>query len=99
MTPLAPPEPDCRCDRPDLRIFGAAKGGTPLMQAAQTMGINVQLKALVWQETRRGKLLSTTTIPQYLTRRHGLRRRGQVRRGCPMTAALEAIAAKATAAP
>ena len=34
----------------DLLIFGAAKGGTPLMQAAQTIGIDLPLKALVWQD-------------------------------------------------
>jgi uncharacterized protein (DUF302 family) len=31
-------------------IFGNAKGGTPLMQAAQTIGIDLPLKALVWQD-------------------------------------------------
>jgi hypothetical protein len=36
----------------DLLIFGAAKGGTPLMQAAQTIGIDLPLKALVWQDVR-----------------------------------------------
>jgi len=30
----------------DLLIFGAAKGGTPLMQAVQTIGIDLPLKAL-----------------------------------------------------
>lgn len=34
----------------DLLIFGAAKGGMPLMQAAQTIGIDLPLKALVWQD-------------------------------------------------
>ena len=34
----------------DLLIFGNAKGGTPLMQAIQTMGIDLPLKALVWQD-------------------------------------------------
>lgn len=34
----------------DLLIFGAAKGGTPLMQSEQTMGIDLPLKALVWQD-------------------------------------------------
>jgi uncharacterized protein (DUF302 family) len=31
-------------------IFGNAKGGTPLMQARQTLGIDLPLKALVWQD-------------------------------------------------
>jgi uncharacterized protein (DUF302 family) len=34
----------------DLLIFGSPKGGTPLMQAAQTAGIDLPLKALVWQD-------------------------------------------------
>ena len=32
----------------DLLIFGNAKGGTPLMQAIQTVGIDLPLKVLVW---------------------------------------------------
>src|ERR1700689_4540558 len=31
-------------------IFGNAKGGTPLMQSVQTIGIDLPLKALVWQD-------------------------------------------------
>ena len=34
----------------ELLIFGNAKGGTPLMQSAQTIGIDLPLKALVWQD-------------------------------------------------
>jgi uncharacterized protein (DUF302 family) len=33
-----------------LLMFGAAKGGTPLMQADQILGIDLPLKALVWQD-------------------------------------------------
>src|SRR5215469_18574583 len=39
--PLAPTE---------LIIFGNARGGTPLMQSAQTVGIDLPLKALVWED-------------------------------------------------
>src|ERR1700687_5430570 len=35
----------------DLLIFGNAKGGTPLMQIAQTVGIDLPLKALVWEDS------------------------------------------------
>ena len=31
-------------------IFGNAKGGTPLMQSVQAIGIDLPLKALVWQD-------------------------------------------------
>jgi hypothetical protein len=34
----------------DLLIFGGPKGGTPLMQSAQTIGIDLRLKALVWED-------------------------------------------------
>jgi uncharacterized protein (DUF302 family) len=39
-----------RSDRPELMIFGNPKGGTPLMQSVQTVGIDLPLKALVWQD-------------------------------------------------
>jgi uncharacterized protein (DUF302 family) len=34
----------------ELIIFGNARGGTPLMQSSQTVGIDLPLKALVWQD-------------------------------------------------
>jgi uncharacterized protein (DUF302 family) len=34
----------------ELLVFGNAKGGTPLMQSNQTIGIELPLKALVWQD-------------------------------------------------
>src|SRR6202023_1310250 len=34
----------------NLIIFGNARGGTPLMQASQTAGIDLPLKVLVWQD-------------------------------------------------
>ena len=37
----------------ELLIFGNAKGGTPLMQEQQTIGIDLPLKALAWQELGR----------------------------------------------
>ena len=33
----------------ELLIFGNAKGGTPLMQSVQTIGIDLPLKILIWQ--------------------------------------------------
>jgi len=81
----------------DLLIFGAAKGGTPLMQAAQTIGIDLPLKALVWQDEA-GKTFLSYNDPAYLTHRHGLADQAKSVVNA-MTGALEAIAAKATAAP
>ena len=34
----------------EVLIFGNAKGGTPLMQAQQTIGIDLPLKAWCWQD-------------------------------------------------
>jgi uncharacterized protein (DUF302 family) len=34
----------------EVLIFGNPRAGTPLMQAAQTVGIDLPLKALVWQD-------------------------------------------------
>ena len=78
----------------DLLIFGAAKGGTPLMQAMQTIGIDLPLKALVWQDEA-GATFVSYNDPAYLTHRHGL---GESARPVveAMSGALKAIAAKAT---
>ena len=55
----------------DLLIFGAAKTGTPLMQADQTVGIDLPLKALVWQDQAGATFLSYND-PAYIARRHAL---------------------------
>ena len=36
----------------EVLIFGNAKAGTPLIQSVQTIGIDLPLKALVWQDVR-----------------------------------------------
>ena len=35
----------------ELLIFGNARAGTPLMQSHQTIGIDLPLKVLVWQDS------------------------------------------------
>jgi uncharacterized protein (DUF302 family) len=52
-------------------IFGNARGGTPLMQASQLIGIDLPLKVLVWQDTS-GKTWMSYYDPAVLVRRHGL---------------------------
>ncbi len=54
-----------------LLIFGNPKAGTPLMQAAPTMGIDLPLKVLVWQDDQ-GQVHVTWNSSDYLTQRHGL---------------------------
>jgi uncharacterized protein (DUF302 family) len=55
----------------ELLIFGNPRAGTPLMLAKQTMGIDLPLKVLVWQDAT-GKTWLTHNEPSWLARRHGL---------------------------
>ena len=55
----------------ELVIFGNAKGGTPLMQANQAIGIDLPLKALVWQDASGDTWLSYND-PAWLAQRHGV---------------------------
>jgi uncharacterized protein (DUF302 family) len=54
----------------EVLIFGNAKAGTPLMRVAQTMGIDLPLKALVWQDEE-GKTWLAYSDPTWLAMRHG----------------------------
>ena len=58
-----------------LVIFGNAKGGTPLMQASQTIGIDLPLKVLVWEDAAAQTWLSYND-PVWLTERHGIQAQG-----------------------
>ena len=80
----------------ELLIFGHAKGGTPLMQAAQSIGIDLPLKALV-HEDEAGKVWLSYNQPDWLATRHGI---GPAAAGsiAAMTGALAAVAAEATRA-
>lgn len=54
-----------------LIIFGNARGGTPLMQASQHAGIDLPLKALVWEDSD-GKVWLTYNDPAWIARRHAI---------------------------
>src|SRR6478736_7385772 len=56
----------------ELIIFGNARGGTPLMQSVQTIGIDLPLKALVWEDAG-GKTWLSYNEPSWIARRHGVR--------------------------
>ena len=81
----------------ELLIFGSPKGGTPLMQSAQTIGIDLPLKALVWQDASGNTWLSYND-PGWLAKRHGLGNEAQATVNA-LTAGLGALAKAATAAP
>ena len=78
----------------DLLIFGSPKGGTPLMQSAQTIGIDLPLKALVWEDAE-GHVWLSYNDPAWVVQRHGgaagMEAAIQTTRG-----ALKAIATEAT---
>ncbi len=54
-----------------LLIFGNPKAGTPLMQAAPTIGLDLPMKVLVWQDSH-DRVWATWNAPSYLLERHHL---------------------------
>ena len=81
----------------ELLIFGNAKAGTPLMQANQAIGIDLPLKALVYEDAA-GKVWLSYNDPRWLAHRHGLGAVGAETVNA-MAAALNAAATKATKPP
>src|SRR5215471_6406701 len=53
----------------ELILFGNPRRGTPLMQANQTIGIDLPLKALVWEDAA-GKTWLSYNEPAWLASRH-----------------------------
>jgi uncharacterized protein (DUF302 family)/uncharacterized membrane protein YidH (DUF202 family) len=78
-----------------LLIFGNPQVGTPLMQSRQTIGIDLPLKALVWEDEA-GRAWLSYNDPHYLAARHQVQDRPETVEA--MTAALHALAAAATGA-
>ena len=72
----------------ELIIFGNARGGTPLIQAAQTTGIDLPLKALVWEDASGTTWLSYNE-PIWIAQRHSVANAEQV--VSKMAATLSAI--------
>ncbi|HEY4975317.1 MAG TPA: DUF302 domain-containing protein [Steroidobacteraceae bacterium] len=54
-----------------LLIFGNPKGGTPLMQAAPTVGLDLPFKALAWEDEH-GEIWIACNDARYIVQRHGL---------------------------
>jgi uncharacterized protein (DUF302 family) len=55
----------------EVLTFGNAQAGTPLMQANQTIGIDLPLRVLVWQDGA-GKTWLSYNDPAWLADRHGI---------------------------
>ena len=54
----------------EVLIFGNPQGGTPLMECAQSAGIDLPLKALVWEDAS-AQVWVGYNDPAYLAQRHG----------------------------
>ena len=72
-----------------LLIFGNPKAGTPLMQTRQTIGIDLPLKFLVWQDER-GEVRVTYQDPGYLAGLHRVTDRADT--VAALSAVLESLA-------
>lgn len=55
----------------ELLIFGSPKVGTALMQCGQSVGLDLPLKALIWEDAG-GQVWLTYNDPKYLAGRHGI---------------------------
>lgn len=78
----------------ELLVFGNARAGTPLMQAAQLIGIDLPLRALAWQDEA-GRTLLSYIDPAWLAERHGIRASTQ-KSVDNMNSVFQAIVAEAT---
>jgi uncharacterized protein (DUF302 family) len=67
----------------DVVIFGNPKGGTALMQDQQSAGIDLPLKALIWEDAG-GQAWLSYNDPAWIAERHGL--------GAASAAAVKAMA-------
>ncbi len=77
----------------EVLLFGNPKAGTPLMQAAQTAGIDLPLKALIWRDAE-GRTWLGYNDPGRIAERHGIE--GAQETIAKMRAALAAVAREAT---
>jgi uncharacterized protein (DUF302 family) len=77
-----------------LLIFGDPRAGTALMQADQRVGLDLPLKALIWQDAA-GQTFVTYNDPRWIARRHGLTGRAAEAAG-RLAAGLEGLANAAT---
>lgn len=77
----------------ELLIFGNPKGGTVLLQSEQTVGIDLPLKYLVWEDAA-GKVRVGWNDPAWITGRHHISDKAPVVN--KMTGALKKFATEAS---
>jgi uncharacterized protein (DUF302 family) len=78
-----------------LLIFGNAQAGTPLMQSQQTIGLDLPLRVLVWEDET-GKVWLTYHRLEFLAQQHHIVDRDETVKA--LGAGLAALARAATAA-
>ena len=75
----------------ELLVFGNPQGGTPFIECAQSVGMDLPLKALVWQDDK-GQVWLGYNDPAWIAKRHDVA-------SCPAAAGLaKALAGLAEAA-
>jgi uncharacterized protein (DUF302 family) len=55
----------------EVLVFGSPQGGTPFMECEQTVGIDLPLKALVWEDAA-SQVWVGYNDPAFLAQRHGV---------------------------
>jgi uncharacterized protein (DUF302 family) len=55
----------------EVLVFGSPVAGTPLMEAAKTIGVDLPLKALVWEDDA-GQVWLAYNQPVWIAKRHDL---------------------------
>jgi uncharacterized protein (DUF302 family) len=75
-------------------VFGNPKAGTPLMQSRQTIGLDLPLRVLVWEDAN-GKVWLTYRPVADAVRQHQITDRGQAVKG--LDDGLAGLASLATA--
>ena len=77
----------------EVLIFGNPAGGTPFLECAQSVGIDLPLKALVWEDASKQVWLGYND-PTYLAQRHEI---PKCTAGEPVRKTLAALASAAVA--
>lgn len=78
----------------ELLIFGNPKLGSHLMTSQQTVGIDLPLKALAWEDAD-GKVWISYNDPAYITARHGITDREPIKN--KMASVISTLISKAIA--
>lgn len=71
--------------------FGNARGGTPLMQEAQTVGLDLPLKVLIWEDAE-GAVHASYNDVSWIAQRYGV----TIGKASALAAGLDAIVKMAT---